>query len=145
MAKQNDSIKRRHGSSRVFFLSCDSVSDKEYWEREGNMKAWAERFYLSTEWENTRTAYLISQDYICERCGEPAKIVHHKRYLTRDNINDPAISLSWDNLEALCQECHNKEHHKRMPDLRYRFDGEGNILPPFQDRDQRGKIPRGIP
>ena len=51
------------------------------------MKAWAKSFYLSQAWENTRAAYLMSQDYICERCGEPAKVVHHKRYLTRENIN----------------------------------------------------------
>ena len=42
------------------------------------MKAWAKSFYLSAAWEQTRAAYLMSQDYICERCGQPAKIVHHK-------------------------------------------------------------------
>ena len=40
------------------------------------MKAWAKSFYLSAAWEKTRAAYLMSQDYICERCGQPAKIVH---------------------------------------------------------------------
>ena len=52
------------------------------------MKAWAKSFYLSAAWEKTRAAYLMSQDYICERCGQPAKIVHHKRWLNRENIND---------------------------------------------------------
>ena len=51
------------------------------------MKAWAKSFYLSAAWEKTRAAYLMSQDYICERCGQPAKIVHHKRWLNRENIN----------------------------------------------------------
>lgn len=55
------------------------------------MKEWAKSFYLSAAWENTRAAYLMSQDFICERCGEPAKIVHHKRWLNRDNINDTGI------------------------------------------------------
>lgn len=73
-----------------------------------------------------------SQNYICERCGEPAKICHHKIYLTRDNINNPYITLCWDNLEALCQDCHNKEHHKEGPKLRYSFDEEGNIVYPPQ-------------
>lgn len=50
------------------------------------MKAWAKSFYLSAAWEKTRAAYLMSQDYICERCGQPAKIVHHKRWLNRENI-----------------------------------------------------------
>lgn len=52
------------------------------------MKAWAKSFYLSAAWEKTRAAYLMSQDYICERCGQPAKIVHHKHWLNRENIND---------------------------------------------------------
>lgn len=96
------------------------------------MKAWAKSFYLSQSWEQTRAAYLTAQDFICERCGEPAKIVHHKKYITRDNVNDAGITLSWDNLEALCQDCHNKEHHKQTPKLRYRFGADGGILPPMQ-------------
>ena len=96
------------------------------------MKAWAKSFYLSAAWENTRAAYLMSQDYICERCGEPAKVAHHKRYITRGNINDTSITLNWDNLEALCQDCHNKEHHKHTPKLRYGFDADGRILPPIE-------------
>lgn len=102
-------------------------------ERSGDgMKAWAKSFYLSAAWEQTRAAYLMSQDYICERCGEPAKVVHHKRYITRANINDIGITLNWDNLEALCQDCHNKEHHKQAPRLRYGFDADGRIIPPIQ-------------
>ena len=56
------------------------------------MKAWAKSFYLSAAWEKTRAAYLMSQDYICERCGQPAKIVHHKHWLNRENINDSTIN-----------------------------------------------------
>ena len=92
------------------------------------MKKWAEAFYLSKAWEQCRDAYLESQHGICERCGEPAKICHHRTWLTRENINNPYTTLCWDNLEALCQDCHNKEHHKNKPKLRYSFDEEGNIL-----------------
>lgn len=109
------------------------------------MKQWAKSFYLSTAWEQTRAAYLMSQDYICERCGEPAKIVHHKRWLNRENINDAGVTLCWDNLEALCQDCHNKEHHKQERQRRYRFDADGGILPPIEKNNLRGQIPRGIP
>lgn len=94
------------------------------------MKKWAEAFYLSKSWEQCRDAYLESQNNICERCGEPAKICHHRTWLTRENINNPYITLCWDNLEALCQDCHNKEHHKKKPKLRYSFDEEGNIVYP---------------
>ena len=52
---------------------------------------------------------------LCERCLAkgyivPAKIVHHKIYLNEENFGDPEVMLSFDNLEALCLECHNKEH-----------------------------------
>lgn len=93
------------------------------------MKPWAAGFYGSKAWEDTRKAYLITQHYLCERCQEPAKIVHHKRYITKSNINDTSITLNWDNLEALCQDCHNKEHHKAESTQRYSFDSDGNMVP----------------
>ena len=88
----------------------------------GNMKEWAEWFYKSKEWAQTRDAYMVAQHYLCERCGEPAKIVHHKIWLTPKNIHEQSITLCWDNLEALCQDCHNKEHHaKNVRAKRYAF------------------------
>lgn len=76
------------------------------------MKAWAEQFYNSDAWRACREGFLQSKGYLCERCSTPdnpvvAKIAHHKIYLTKENINNPYIALSWDNLEALCQDCHN--------------------------------------
>ena len=53
---------------------------------------------------------MSAHNYICERCGQPAKIVHHKKYITPFNISDPSITLDWNNLECLCQDCHNAEH-----------------------------------
>ena len=99
------------------------------------MKAWSVKFYTATPWQDCRESFLQSKQYLCERCSTednpiPAKIAHHRIYLTEDNINDPYVSLAWDNLEALCQECHNREHHGGGgPPPRYRFDGEGNIVP----------------
>lgn len=89
-------------------------------------------FDVMQEFVEGSRLYLMSQDYICERCGQPAKIVHHKRWLNRENINDISVTLCWDNLEALCQDCHNKEHHKQERHKRYRFDENGGILPPYQ-------------
>ena len=76
----------------------------------------AKSFYRSQAWKNTRKAYLRSRGGLCERCLAkglivPATLVHHKVHLTPDNIEDESVTLNWDNLEALCQECHNKEHH----------------------------------
>lgn len=55
-----------------------------------------------------------------------------QRWLNRENINDISVTLCWDNLEALCQDCHNKEHHKQERHKRYQFDENGGILPPYQ-------------
>jgi len=95
------------------------------------MKVWAESFYSSRAWKECRESYLVSQHYLCERCNDVAKVVHHKKYLTSNNISDPFVSLAHNNLEALCQDCHNREHHgnkRERIDLGYRFDEAGNIV-----------------
>jgi len=74
------------------------------------MKEFARDFYQSKRWKTVSTAYMNSKNYLCERCGSPARICHHKIYLNAHNISDPMISLSFENLECLCQDCHNKEH-----------------------------------
>jgi len=99
-----------------------------------SVKLWAEKFYASEAWKSTREAFLSSKDYLCERCSTKdnpvaAKIAHHKIYLTRDNINNPAISLAWANLEAVCQDCHNREHHGDKTPDRYYFDERGRVIP----------------
>ena len=91
------------------------------------MKPWARWFYKSKAWERTRAAYIAYRHGLCERCGAGGKIVHHKVYLTPDNINDPAVTLNFENLELLCQTCHNLEHHERVPvadGLRFTADGD---------------------
>lgn len=90
---------------------------------------WAEWFYDSKEWEACRNGFMESKYYICERCGGVAKICHHKIYLTPANINDPNITLNWDNLEALCQDCHTREHLTGEICVEgLQFDGEGNLI-----------------
>lgn len=86
---------------------------------------WAKGFYASKEWRQTSRAYMSSKAYVCERCGDAAEVCHHKRYLTAQNITDPYITLSFDNLEALCKDCHGKEHMLKN-NLTY-FDDAGNV------------------
>lgn len=61
----------------------------------------------------------------------PGDEVHHKVYLTPDNINDPETTLSWDNLELLCAACHSKEHNEKHGVLRedVMFDENGDLVP----------------
>ena len=53
---------------------------------------------------------MSSKFYICERCGRPAQICHHKKWLDGSNVHDPNVALNPDNLEAVCIECHNAIH-----------------------------------
>lgn len=79
-------------------------------------KEFAKKFYNSKAWKKCREAYKQSVNGLCERCLQAGKYVpgdevHHKIYLTPENINDPNITLSFESLELLCSSCHNKEHH----------------------------------
>lgn len=93
-----------------------------------------QKIYDSPKWKKLRRMYLESQNYICERCGKPATICHHKEYITASNINDIEVTLNFDNLEALCQECHNKEHKHNFQGKKQRqgfgvaFDENGNLI-----------------
>ncbi|MDD5967658.1 MAG: HNH endonuclease signature motif containing protein [Blautia sp.] len=93
-------------------------------------KDYARKFYSSTAWIRTQAAYMTSQNYLCERCGDMACIVHHKKHITPQNIDDVNITLNWDNLEALCQNCHNKEHFAKSGSCAsgLQFDKDGNLV-----------------
>lgn len=94
------------------------------------MKEYAKSFYNSPAWRKCRLGYMQSKNFRCERCGSPAHIVHHKQHITPNNIHDTSITLSWSNLEALCQDCHNREHNANnavcMEGLK--FDENGNLV-----------------
>ena len=93
------------------------------------MKAWAKDFYNSKTWKNKRYHIFKARHGLCERCGKPGEIVHHKIYLTYDNIRDPDISLSDDNLELVCRECHAKEHEgEPVIEDGLMFDERGDII-----------------
>ena len=88
------------------------------------------RFYKSKEWQRCRAAYISSVGGLCERCQHngiirPGKIVHHKDYISVENITDPSILLNPDNLEYLCMDCHNAEHFKNIK--RYVIDEFGRV------------------
>lgn len=94
------------------------------------MKDFATAFYKSKRWQHTRAAYLASVGGLCERCirkgiYHPAVIVHHKVYLDSETINNPKVSLNWDNLEALCRNCHADEHLGLS--RRYRINEDGSV------------------
>ena len=74
------------------------------------MRRAGQKVYDSRKWRRVRRAYMESRHWICERCGAPASVCHHKTYLTADNISDVSTAYGTANLECLCRECHNLEH-----------------------------------
>lgn len=90
------------------------------------MKNYAKGFYKSKSWHKVSTLYMSNKNYMCERCGGVATICHHKKYITPWNIDNPDITLNMDNLESLCQECHNQEHSAKVS--RAIFDESGNMV-----------------
>jgi 5-methylcytosine-specific restriction enzyme A len=90
----------------------------------------ARRFYKSAAWRKCRDAYFKSKFGLCERCKQPGDIVHHKDYIKPENINDPNITLNHDNLELLCQACHNSEHFGQYGVTRedVMFDENGDLI-----------------
>lgn len=93
------------------------------------MKEFATSFYKSKAWQRCRSAYAKSVGGLCEQClkaglVKPGVIVHHKVKLTPANINDPAVTLSWNNLELLCRDCHAKAHGMAR---RYKVDEMGRV------------------
>ena len=75
----------------------------------------------------------LAEHPLCERClqagrAEVAEHVHHKIELTESNYKDPMISLNPENLEALCFNCHSKEHHQGEEiGKEFYFDSDGNV------------------
>lgn len=92
-------------------------------------KDYAESFYNSSKWKKCRLGYMQSINYICENCKDVAIICHHKEHITPENIDDPMITLNWDNLSGLCQECHNKVHGNSQTITEgLAFDMNGNVI-----------------
>lgn len=90
-------------------------------------------FYHTQAWLRCRDAYIRSVGGVCERCKSrgvirPGYIVHHKEHISADNITDPNILLSFDNLEYLCQSCHNLLHHSNNISKRYEVGEDGKIF-----------------
>lgn len=95
------------------------------------MKEFARSFYSSKAWQRTRKAYAKSKGNLCEIClanglYKPCEIVHHRIELTPDNINNANITLSWNNLQCVCRECHAAIHDRGQ--RRYVIDDYGRVI-----------------
>ena len=96
-------------------------------------KPWARQFYSGKAWQNCRNEYIKRVGYLCEDCMKrgiykPAKEVHHIEELTPENIHKPEVALSFNNLVALCKDCHKARHSEREKNKRYGFGPGGEII-----------------
>lgn len=96
----------------------------------------AKPFYNSKAWKKCRASFIAYRQSIdgglCQTCHENiGYIVHHKEWLTPNNINDPEITLNHRNLQYDCLVCHNKEKENGEKE-KYFFGEDGQIyeLPP---------------
>lgn len=95
-------------------------------------REFAGNFYKTQQWKKTRELYAKSVGGLCEICWQnglvvPGVIVHHKIHLTPDNIDDPGITLNWENLQLVCRDCHAKIH-KGEDNRRYTIDELGRVV-----------------
>lgn len=86
----------------------------------------AKPFYHSGAWQACRDTYWRKAGGLCEDCLQQGIVtqgeeVHHLIPLTPENIHDPSITLSHDNLRLLCHACHMKRHATQNP-RRYAVD-----------------------
>ena len=103
------------------------------------------KFYNSKSWNQVRKNVWLKQKLLCNRCNKPVYvdgispfiskekrrigIVHHKIYLNDTNVYDDNVTLNESNLEGVCKECHELEHHQDIITRKeYVFDSEGNLV-----------------
>ena len=96
-------------------------------------KPFARSFYSSRIWQTCRDNYAAKRGWLCERCLKRGvlsygEIVHHKIELTPDNINDPGVTLNFNNLELLCRQCHAEAHGNRLKHRRFIIGSDGEII-----------------
>lgn len=87
-------------------------------------------FYQTAAWVNCREEYKKKAGGLCERCYskgiiKTGEIVHHKKHIEPENLNNPEITLNFDNLELLCRDCHGEAHKSRKK--RYKVEADGTV------------------
>ena len=100
-------------------------------------RKFAKAFYHSKAWLCCRQSYIDSMPKdrrgLCEMCYDKGLHVkgeelHHKIWLTPNNINDPKVTLNHKNLIFLCKDCH-KAIHRPKPKRKYYFNELGELVP----------------
>lgn len=96
-------------------------------------KPFSMKFYKTRAWQDCRNGYATYRGHLCEECLRRGmltygEIVHHKIELTPDNIDDPEITLNYQNLQLLCRSCHAEVHDQRKKSRRFTIGPDGEII-----------------
>ena len=80
------------------------------------MRDLRQQAYQNTQWRKTREQYLRLNP-LCEECLKKGKVtaassVHHKESPFKTGEINYTLLLDFDNLEAICHECHGELHSK---------------------------------
>lgn len=94
-------------------------------------KEYARSFYKSKAWQDCRQSYIDKRRLVdggmCEHCKRRlGYIVDHIEEITPNNIRNVWITLSHDNLQYLCLECHNTKTFSKARTVA--FDDDGNPI-----------------
>ncbi len=66
------------------------------------------RFYGTRDWRTLSSVYMQDKQYQCEQCSGIATEVHHVDPIQTDS--GWLRRLDYDNLMAVCVDCHNEQH-----------------------------------
>ena len=98
-------------------LNLQKKTKKEINQRNENTasREMRRKAYNNTEWRKLRDTY-IKEHPLCEDCLDkgkvvPAEDVHHIRSPFQNGECNKALLLDYNNLMALCKQCHNKRHN----------------------------------
>lgn len=127
-------------NSRNYMKAVVDTSGHVLYRRDGG---W---FYKDGDREIEVPSSSVIGPGLCERCfvlgrTELAKLVHHKRHVTPENVNDPKVTLAYDNMQRLCQDCHayvHSDHQGRT----VKFDEDGHIIAPDPEAEFREQLLR---
>ena len=77
-----------------------------------------QKMYQDVRWQRLRVAYLADHP-LCEEClangvtREAVDVHHVVSFMTAEGVERIELALNYDNLRALCKECHQAEHNRR--------------------------------
>lgn len=102
----------------VYCDECQVIADekKEQLQKDRDSKYNKTRdpkykaFYNSTDWKLLKDKKMQNEEYRCELCKKLATEVHHIKPIQIEEWWQ--FRLDYDNLEALCVDCHNARHDR---------------------------------